>query len=88
MRAKLLFTSETHGDLDDAYAWYEKQRAGLGSEFLESVAACIDRVLDAPELHAILEGDYRRALVHRFPYFVIYEFDGRYVTVYAVLHTS
>jgi hypothetical protein len=88
MPTKLLFTSETYGDLDDAYDWYEEQRAGLGTEFLECVAACIDGILEAPKLYAIVEGEYRRAQVHRFPYLVLYEFDGCYVTVHGVFHTS
>lgn len=88
MRPELLFTSETHQDIDDAYDWYEKRRYGLGDRFLASVRKCIDRILDAPLSFAVVERDYRRAMLNRYPYAIIYEYDGRYVTVYAVIHTS
>jgi hypothetical protein len=33
-------------DVEDAYRWYESQRAGLGDEFLEALSVTRDRVLE------------------------------------------
>jgi plasmid stabilization system protein ParE len=32
--------------------------------------------------------DYRRAIVHRFPYVVFYEFNVDTIVVYSVFHTA
>jgi toxin ParE1/3/4 len=85
---RLLLVSEAYGDIDDAVAWYEKRRTGLGDQFLKRLRECVEKVLEAPERNAILTQNYRRARVSRFPYVVIYDFDAGYVTVYAVTHTS
>jgi plasmid stabilization system protein ParE len=88
MGAKLLFTAETHEDLDDAFEWYERRRRGLGEEFLLEVATCIDSICEHPDQRAKVVDEYRQAIVHRFPYSVIYGYDGRFVTIYAVVHNA
>jgi hypothetical protein len=64
-------------EFDEATAWYEQQRLGLGFEFIEAV----DRVLARIETHekfvtapvAILDrGVVRREFVRRFPYIVVF----------------
>jgi len=60
------------GDLREAYAWYEKERAGLGQEFLREVRATLDRVLDQPRAYPVIHRDTRRAIVRRFPYALFY----------------
>jgi hypothetical protein len=37
MQPRLLLAPEAQADLAEAYAWYESQRGGLGSEFLAEV---------------------------------------------------
>jgi len=88
MAANLLIAEEAEQDMDDAYAWYERQRAGLGEEFLSCVNASINAICRSPEMHAAVYKNYRRKLIRRFPYAIFYEFDNGTVTVYAVCHTS
>ena len=71
-----------------AYTWYEKQRVGLGEEFLTSVDACIQSICRFPKIGEVVFKNYRRALVRRFPYAAFYEFETETVTVYCVMHTS
>ena len=70
------------------YAWYEKQRPGLGEDFLSCVDACIQGICRMPEVHRKVHENYRRRLVRRFPYAVFYEYADETVTVYCVMHTS
>ena len=69
--------NEAVGELEEAAAWYEQQRSGLGGEFLEAVddaLAFIARWPDAgtpvPDVPPDLP--VRRAPVRRFPYHVVY----------------
>ena len=88
MAAELVIAPEAEQDLDDAYAWYERQRVGLGEEFLSSVDACIQAICRSPKAHALIFENYRRALVRRFPYAVFYDYVNETVTVYCVIHTA
>jgi plasmid stabilization system protein ParE len=88
MAAKLVIAPETEEDLDEAYAWYERQRVGLGEDFLSRVDACIQGTLRIPESHQVVHENYRRALVRRFPYAVFYEYANDTVIIHGVFHTS
>ncbi len=88
MGVEPIFVPEVEADLKDAYNWYEERRDGLGDEFLGCVDACIQAIRRNPEMHPVIYGDYRRALVRRFPFSVFYEYLGGTLTVYSVFHNS
>jgi plasmid stabilization system protein ParE len=88
MAADLIIAPEAEQDINEAYAWYEARRVGLGEGFLSAVDACIQAICRTPEMHSFVHGSYRRGLVRRFPYAVFYEYVGSTVTVYCVFHTS
>ena len=88
MNLPLVFHSEVRGEVDEAYAWHERQRAGLGEEFLAEVQTVIDRIHQTPELHAVAYRDIRRALVHRFKYAVYYRLEPDHIEVIAVQHSK
>jgi len=88
MADDLIIAPEAQGDIDEAYAWYEDRRVGMGEAFLARVDACIQAIRRSPEMHAVVHEEYRRGLVRRFPYAVFYEYANETVTVYCVFHTS
>ena len=88
MAAELIVAPEAAQDIDDAYDWYECQRAGLGEDFLGCVDAGIEAICRTPEMHPKVYEGYRRGLVRRFPYAIFYEYAGDAVTVYCVGHTA
>ena len=88
MAARLIIAPEAEADISDAYAWYEAQRSGLGEDLLGAVDACIQAIPRHPDTYAPVYRAYRRGLVRRFPYAVVYEHTENTVTVYAVFHTS
>ncbi|MCI0640545.1 MAG: type II toxin-antitoxin system RelE/ParE family toxin [Gemmataceae bacterium] len=88
MAAELIIAPEAEQDIAEAYAWYEKQRIGLGEDFLERLDACIQAICRTPQKHQLIFRDFRRGLVRRFPYAVFYKYENASVTVYCVFHTS
>lgn len=88
MIAELIVASEAEGDLNEYYGWHETHRVGLGEEFLSKVDACVSFIRRMPEMHEVVVGSFRRALVRRFPFAIFYEYDGKTVTIYGVFHTS
>jgi len=88
MTARFIVAPEAEDDLVAIYDWYEEQRLGLGEQFLDCVDACFENVRRTPESYAVAFETYRRALVRRFPYAVIYEAGADAITVCGVFHTS
>ena len=76
MAAELVIAPEAAQDIDEAYGWYECQRAGLGEEFLNCVDACMQAICRTPEMHAKVHEEHRRGLVRRFPYAIFYDYAG------------
>jgi hypothetical protein len=46
--SRVLFQPAAAAELDEAYRWYERERAGLGDEFLQAAQALIARVAENP----------------------------------------
>ncbi|MFH1114604.1 MAG: type II toxin-antitoxin system RelE/ParE family toxin [Pseudomonadota bacterium] len=88
MAAELILAPEAEQDIAETYAWYEERRIGLGEEFLSCVEACAEAIRRTPDMHPVVHETYRRALVRRFPYAILYEHSEGTVTVYCVFHTS
>ena len=63
----MIIRPEAEADLLNARAWYERQRAGLGAEFLLCVEEEIERIGRTPEMYAVIYRDVRRALTRRLP---------------------
>lgn len=75
-------------DIDLAFVWYERQRHGLGDEFLAAVEGCIERIKNNPRMNAVVRKDLRVALVSRFPYLIVYRLLPDRIRVSAVVHSS
>lgn len=81
-------TSAAETDVADAAQFYDKQRSGLGAEFLDEVDATVVRVCTAPEAYGQYDSQVRIKLVHRFPYAVYYRIAPDEIVILAVAHTS
>ncbi len=63
---------EAEEDLEEAAAWYEQQRLGLGNDFLDEVLRTFSKISAQPAAYPVLHRDTRRALTLRFPFGVYY----------------
>ena len=91
---RLQLTQEAQQDIEVAYQWYEARRAGLGTEFLDSLSNLFERIEEAPESFSRPE-DYagsrelRQGLPRRFPFRVLFELRAdKILLALAVAHTS
>ncbi|BBO16947.1 recombinase [Candidatus Brocadia pituitae] len=58
----LPYTDRSKDDIELAFAWYEKQRRGLGFEFLDCVEMSLKNILTFPEMYNLCYSNFRRAL--------------------------
>jgi toxin ParE1/3/4 len=86
MSLELLIRPEAREDLSAAFAYYESCMAGLGDQFLDSIKATLDVVVNQPELYPKVFGVVHRALIHRFPFGVFYLVTESQLVVAACLH--
>ena len=86
MSLPLVFRSEVRTDVDEAYAWYEKRRSGLGDDFLASVKKVYDQIRDTPAFYPVVYRDVHFGVTKRFPYGVYYRIYPDYLLVLAVAH--
>lgn len=75
-------------DLREAWSWYERQRPGLGDEFLVSVADALTRLEESAEQFPVYYRGFRRLITERFPYKIFYRIEGKAVIVFRVLHAA
>ncbi len=79
---------EARAEFDAAVDWYEQQRPGLGTVFLDRVKDVFTRIAANPQLHAVTYQDVRKAVVQKFPYVVLYKEEAGEVLIVAVFHTA
>lgn len=88
MSSTVYLRPEAQKDIEEAAFWYEKQRPGLGNEFLDKELATIALITETPTLFPILRKNARRALVKRFPFGLYYLNEQNRIVVFAVIHGS
>lgn len=73
-------------DIEDAFLWFEAQRAQLGAEFRAELKSTLERIANNPDLSQVVHRNTRRALLRRFPYGVLYRVYPEAIVVVAVMH--
>lgn len=66
--------------------FYEMREPNLGDEFLKEISLSFDRICEHPFAFSMVFDKYRRCLMARFPYSVVYRIEGETVLVFAVAH--
>lgn len=68
----------------EAYDWYELQREGLGTEFLQALETFYESLQRNPHSYAYCETPVRQGKIVRFPYVVVYEVFDTAIVIYSV----
>ena len=82
----LLYRPEAAAEVEQAHDWYERQRTGMGDEFLAELRRGERMVQEAPLAYRVIHRDTRRILLHRFPYQLLYRLVADTVVVVACFH--
>lgn len=73
-------------EMTEASVFYEAATSGLGVGFLDEVQRVIDTLRDHPALGQSVGRGLRRALLHRFPFNLIYSVEVDAILIVAVAH--
>jgi len=85
---QIVFRKQACLEFDKAGDWYEKERLGLGMEFLAEIQLLIQRIADTPEQFPMLYRDIRKAVARRFPYCIYFRERDQRIIVLAVFHSG
>src|SRR5437899_2231336 len=72
MSLPVIFKPAAHLEFEEAVAWYEAQRSGLGEEFKREVKSTLERALLNPEHFQHVRGRAQRIRLRRFKQYAIY----------------
>jgi plasmid stabilization system protein ParE len=82
---KVQIAPSAEGDLLEGYQFYERQDAGVGDYFLQSLASDIESLGLYSGIHPKSHLGLYRTTSKRFPFSIYYRFDGELAVVAAVL---
>lgn len=80
------FNSLAEAELSEAVTYYELESSRLGAALLEIVEQAVAGLLEYPESGPVLRGSYRKRVLRRFPFSLIYRINGEEVRILAVAH--
>jgi plasmid stabilization system protein ParE len=83
----VIIRPEAERDIDEAVAWYDGQREGLGDAFQARLDQALEQIDRMPEVHQVLFQTVRRVFVKVFPFSVYYRMEAGEVIVLAVAHS-
>lgn len=88
MKNKIIVKPLAKDDIIAAYLWYEKQRTGLGDEFINEIDSIYNRIISNPFQFPKIKRNYRKAVIRRFPFNVIFIIEEKIIFILAVFHAN
>lgn len=90
MSFRLVVRPEVDADLREAETWYERQRPGLGADFLGVVRKAMAGLPDNPFRYPVRDRRFqvRWSYARPFPYRIVYRVIEETVVIYTVLHAK
>ena len=86
MVRSVLFRPEAEADVLQTREWYESRQLDLGDEFANQVDATLARIVERPLAFPQVQGETRRAVLHRFPYAIYFRLVDDETVVVLALH--
>lgn len=84
----VVLTRQAAAELAEAMAWYDHHRHGLGSELVAEFRAASALLEAHPGGAPTLARGYRRRMLRRFPYGLVYQDSGDSLLVVAFWHSA
>ncbi len=70
---ELIFHPDIKNEIKASYEWYQDQVKGLGDDFIVELESAYEAIIELPDTWPKFSKSYRRFLLHKFPFSVIYQ---------------
>ncbi len=84
----VVFDPEAKSEFLEAVRYYEDCQHGLGRRFRLVVESATENISKTPFLYRTLQAPFRRHLLQKFPYSIIYSIEPDHIRVIAVAHNK
>ncbi len=88
MPPKIVFHPDVYTEIKSSYVWYQKQACGLGEDFLNELESAYDKISNFSKTWPIFQDDFRRFLLPKFPFSIIYKEHKDKIFIVAVMHNN
>ncbi len=85
---KLSFHPDVSCEIKASYNWYQEKAEGLGQDYINELELAYQAIIEFPQTWPKFQKGFRRFLLSRFPFSVIYRKNGHSLYVVAVMHNS
>ena len=79
----LIFHPDISSEIKASYNWYQVQAKGLGDDFIAELEAAYDAISELPETWPKFQREFRRFLLSRFPFSIIYKETNQSIFIVA-----
>ena len=83
---KIRFNPEAAQEAERAADWYARRSLIASEAFVIEVDTAIEEILSFPEAWPAYREKYRRRVLSRFPFSVVYRIRGQFIEIVAVAH--
>lgn len=87
-KLKEVLSIQAENELEEAFFYYNLISKRVGNEFLNQINICIQSILSYPESYPLEFDVYRKAVVKKFPFVIIYTKIDTVIFISAIFHTS
>ena len=84
----VIFDPEASAEFLASVQYYEDCQPNLGRRFRLAVAAAIEKIAETPFGYRVLRAPFRRYLLQKFPFSVIYSIEPDHIRILAVAHSK
>ncbi len=84
----VVFDPDARAEFLLAVRYYENCQTGLGRRFRLAVESALQDIMETPFRYRVLHSPFRRCLLQKFPYAIIYSIEPDHIRIIAVAHTK
>ena len=88
MASQLRFHPDTSADLVSFTAYYDEISQQVGGRFRDAIRDQFKAIVERPESFACIHNQQQAALMHGFPYVVVFEKSDDFIIVLGVFHAA
>jgi hypothetical protein len=88
MNTKIEFHPDVFEDIRGSYKWYEEKLTSLGGNFLNEIENGLISIQNFPDMWCSFEHDFKRYILSKFPFSIIYKYRNNTIFVVAIMHNS
>lgn len=84
----IVFDPDAKAEFLAAVQYYESCQSGLGRRFKLIVQSALQKVAETPFQYRLIHTPFRRYLLPKFPYAIIFSIEPDHIRIIAVAHTK